>query len=116
MRKTGAFSIGFVAVVLFLIFFMLYRHRQAKRLAEVKAAQERMEGELQIARNIQMSMVPQTFPEIDGLDMFASMTPAREVGGDLYSYLLLGDKLYFSCFPQWGVPNRGLGILTDSIQ
>ena len=93
--RLRAFSIGFVAVVLFLIFFMLYRHRQAKRLAEVKAAQERMEGELQIARNIQMSMVPQTFPEIDGLDMFASMTPAREVGGDLYSYLLLGDKLYF---------------------
>ena len=93
--RLRAFSMGFVAVVLFLVFFMLYRHRQAKRLAEVKAAQERMEGELQIARNIQMSMVPQTFPEIDGLDMFASMTPAREVGGDLYSYLLLGDKLYF---------------------
>ena len=93
--RLRAFSIGFVAVVLFLVFFMLYRHRQAKRLAEVKAARERMEGELQIARNIQMSMVPQTFPEIEGLDMFASMTPAKEVGGDLYSYLLLGDKLYF---------------------
>jgi serine phosphatase RsbU (regulator of sigma subunit) len=93
--RLRAFSIGFVAVVLFLVFFMLYRHRQAKRLAEVKAAQERIEGELQIARNIQMSMVPQTFPEIDGLDMFASMTPAKEVGGDLYSYLQLGDKLYF---------------------
>jgi serine phosphatase RsbU (regulator of sigma subunit) len=93
--RLRAFSIGFVVVVLFLIFFMLYRHRQAKRLAEVMAARERIEGELQIARNIQMSMVPSVFPEIDGLDMFASMTPAKEVGGDLYSYLLLGDKLYF---------------------
>jgi serine phosphatase RsbU (regulator of sigma subunit) len=93
--RLRAFSIGFVAVVLSLIFFMLYRHRQAKRLAEVKAAQERMEGELQIARNIQKSMVPSVFPEIDGLDMFASMTPAKEVGGDLYGYLILGDQLYF---------------------
>ena len=93
--RLRAFSIGFVVVVVFLIFFMLYRHRQAKRLSEVKAARERMEGELQIARNIQKSMGPQTFPEIDGLDMFASMTPAKEVEGDLYSYLLLGEKLYF---------------------
>jgi len=93
--RLRAFSIGFVAVVLSLIFFMLYRHRQAKRLAKVKAAQERMEGELQIARNIQKSMVPSVFPEIDGLDMFASMKPAKEVGGDLYNYLLLDDKLYF---------------------
>ena len=32
---------------------------------------------------------------IEGIDMYASMTPAKEVGGDLYSYLLLDDKLYF---------------------
>ena len=32
---------------------------------------------------------------VEGLDMYASMTPAREVGGDLYCYLLKGDKLYF---------------------
>ena len=93
--RLRAFSIGFVAVVLFLIFFMRYRHRQTQRLAEVKAARERMEGELQIARNIQMSMVPSTFPEYDGLDMYATMATAKEVGGDLYSYLLNGQYLYF---------------------
>lgn len=93
--RLRAFSIGFVAVVLFLIFFMLYRHRQAKRLAEVKAARERMEGELQIARDIQQSMVPREFPESNKLDLFASMTPAKEVGGDLYDYILADDRLYF---------------------
>jgi sigma-B regulation protein RsbU (phosphoserine phosphatase) len=41
-------------------------------------------------------MVPSTFPERDGLDMYASMTPAKEVGGDLYGYVLIGDKLYFA--------------------
>jgi serine phosphatase RsbU (regulator of sigma subunit) len=40
-------------------------------------------------------MVPSTFPEIEGLDMYASMTPAREVGGDLYGYIMNEDKLYF---------------------
>jgi sigma-B regulation protein RsbU (phosphoserine phosphatase) len=40
-------------------------------------------------------MVPSQFPEYEGLDMYASMTPAREVGGDLYGYLVLDDKLYF---------------------
>ena len=54
-----------------------------------------MESELRIARNIQMSMVPSMFPDVDGLDMYASMTPAKEVGGDLYNYLQLDDKLYF---------------------
>ena len=62
----------------------------------MKAAQERIESELRIARDIQMSMVPSQFPDYEGLDMFASMTPAKEVGGDLYGYVLIGDKLYFA--------------------
>ena len=74
-------------------------HDQLKKaydqLEETTAAKERIESELRIARDIQKSMVPSVFPEIDGLDMFASMTPAKEVGGDLYSYILLDDKLYF---------------------
>ena len=40
-------------------------------------------------------MVPNTFPTREGLDMYASMTPAREVGGDLYGYVMIDDKLYF---------------------
>jgi len=39
--------------------------------------------------------VPSVFPNVEGLDMYASMTPAKEVGGDLYNYILLDDKLYF---------------------
>ena len=65
------------------------------QLEETTAAKERIESDLRIARNIQMSMVPSQFPEREDLDLFASMTPAKEVGGDLYGYLLLGDLLYF---------------------
>ncbi len=84
-----------VAIVLLTVVFVVYSIWR-RRAAKMKAAQDRIEGELQIARNIQMSMVPSVFPELEGLDMYASMSPAKEVGGDLYGYLLLGDKLYFA--------------------
>ena len=88
-----------IAIILLTVFFVVYtlhRKRAAKKLADMKAAQERIESELRIARDIQMSMVPSIFPEREGLDMFAQMTPAKEVGGDMYGYVLLGDKLYFA--------------------
>jgi sigma-B regulation protein RsbU (phosphoserine phosphatase) len=67
-------------------------------LKETTARKERIEGELRIAHDIQMGMVPSVFPpfpERKELDLHASMTPAREVGGDLYDYFMLDDKLYF---------------------
>ena len=65
------------------------------QLEETTAAKERIESDLRIARDIQRSMVPHQFPERDDLDLYASMTPAKEVGGDLYGYHLAGDQLYF---------------------
>ena len=96
-------------LILALVIYIFVLNRMSARLkkahGQLKVAydqlevttsiKERMESELRIARNIQMSMVPSVFPDIKGLDMYASMTPAKEVGGDLYNYLLLGDKLYF---------------------
>ena len=82
-------------VVMAVIIFIILRQRATRRLASLKAEQERMESELRIARDIQMSMVPCTFPQRDGLDMYAAMMPAREVGGDLYGYVMHGDMLYF---------------------
>ena len=90
-----ALVVTIIALSVFFVIFHTIRQRAAKRLAKVNAAKERMEGELNIARDIQRSMVPSQFPEYEGLDMYASMTPAREVGGDLYGYLVLDDKLYF---------------------
>ena len=53
-----------------------------------------LESELNVAHSIQMSMVPRRFPKREGLDLYGEMTPAKEVGGDLYSYVLKGDQLY----------------------
>ena len=96
-------------LIVFLIIYIIVRHRMGVRLAkahndlktaydqleETTTAKERMESELRIARDIQMSMVPSVFPSVEGIDMYASMTPAKEVGGDLYNFLRKGDKLYF---------------------
>ena len=84
-----------VAIALLTVFFIVYSLLR-RRAAKMKAAQQRIEGELQIARDIQMSMVPHTFPQREGLDMYASMTPAKEVGGDLYGYLIRDHMLYFA--------------------
>ena len=93
-RLWGA-VIGFGLITLFFIIYTLHRRRAAKRLADMKAAQERIESELRIARDIQMSMVPNNFPQYEGLDMYAEMNAAKEVGGDLYGYVLQGSNLHF---------------------
>ena len=59
---------------------------------------ERMENELHIAREIQMAMIPKTFPpfpEREDLDLAATILPAKEVGGDLYDFFIRDEKLFF---------------------
>ena len=94
-RQTNLVMAIIVIVLIAIVLFVLSRLQAARRLAGLKAEQERIESELRIARDIQMSMVPHEFPQREGLDMYASMSPAREVGGDLYGYVDNGDQLYF---------------------
>ena len=56
-------------------------------LYEELAGQERMKHELEIARNIQLESLPQTTPQIEGLDVAGTSIPAMEVGGDYYDFL-----------------------------
>ena len=58
-------------------------------------AKAALESELNIARDIQLSKVPTEFPERLDLDIFASMTPAKAVGGDLYDFFMRGNELLF---------------------
>jgi len=99
---------GGLLIIAFLAFYLYRRSRHMKKLAtayselehtyeqlkQTTEAKERIEGELLVARDIQMSMVPHTFPDRPGLDLYAEMTPAKEVGGDLYDFTLHGDLLY----------------------
>jgi len=61
-------------------------------LLQEKAEKERLEQELRIARQIQMSLLPQGPFKLEGLSVTAHCEPAREVGGDYYDYLPLGDR------------------------
>ena len=110
MQFWYAVGIAFVIIVALGVFLVL-RHRAAKKLKkantqlqeaydqleETTTAKERIESELRIARNIQMSMVPNVFPTCDHLDLFATMTPARQVGGDLYDVQLIDDQHLYFC-------------------
>ena len=96
-------------VISFLSFYLYRRQLAARRLKhayhqledaysrleETTTAKERIESELRIARDIQMSMVPQAFPKRSDLDLYGLMTPAKEVGGDLYDFEIIDNQLYF---------------------
>ncbi len=108
-----------IALVLLIIFFVIYtlhkrkaQHRLAaahQKLEEAHSklkiaydqleattkAKARIDSELRIARDIQRSIVPNIFPEHPRLDIYAYMMPAKEVGGDLYDFLVTEDHLYF---------------------
>jgi phosphoserine phosphatase RsbU/P len=69
-------------------------------LRETTATKERIESELKIASEIQMSILPRTFPpfpERTDFDIYATIKPAREVGGDFFDFFLIdGDHLFFT--------------------
>ena len=67
-------------------------------LRETTAAKEAIESELNIARTIQNSFLQKIFPAFPDrteFDLAAALDPAKEVGGDLYDFALMGDELYF---------------------
>ena len=68
--------------------------RYLDNLAKVTAEKERIGAELGVAARIQSSMLPSCFPAFPKrreFDIFASMTPAKEVGGDFYDFFLTDD-------------------------
>ena len=82
-----------------LVFIIWHAARDMMRLISSTARNERMEGELHIARAIQMAMLPQSWKEdgtqAAGIDLYAIVVPAREVGGDLYDFYRREDILFF---------------------
>ena len=72
--------------------FMIERYsRNERKLRKVSEEQARVDGELEVARNIQEEMIPRTFPTF----IYGSLEPAREVGGDLFDFYIRDGKLFF---------------------
>lgn len=66
-----------------------------KNLAAITAEKERIGAELNVATQIQASMLPSIFPKFSNRAEFcisASMAPAKEVGGDFYDFFMVDDR------------------------
>jgi phosphoserine phosphatase RsbU/P len=80
-----------------------------RQLTETTAVKERIESELKIAHDIQMSILPKIFPPFPDrmeFDIYAVIEPAREVGGDFYDFFFIDDKNF--CFVIGDVSGKGV--------
>lgn len=64
-------------------------------LKATTAANERYSSELNIASGIQNALLPKDFPDMENMSLHAFVKPAKEVGGDLYDFVVKDDKMYF---------------------
>lgn len=84
---------------LLVLFFIINRFaRNEKRLRQAGIKQTRIDSELHIASAIQQTMLPKTFPpfpERNDIDIYGSLVPAKEVGGDLFDFYIRDEKLFF---------------------
>ena len=67
-------------------------------LKNTTAQKASIESDLRIASGIQMGMLPEQFPtreDRDDVELYASLTPAKEVGGDLFDFYFRDEKLFF---------------------
>lgn len=81
-----------------LILIVWYAGRSNKRLIESTARNRSIENELNIARKIQMAMLPTRFPpfpDYPNLSAYGEVIPAKEVGGDLFDFYIRENKLFF---------------------
>jgi sigma-B regulation protein RsbU (phosphoserine phosphatase) len=77
-----------------------------EQVAKSAAEKQRLESELDVARNIQLGMLPKKI-DSPGYDVVGMMLPAKEVGGDFYDFFLVGeDKI---CFVVADVSGKGVG-------
>ncbi len=78
-------------------------------LTETTAAKERIQSELKVATDIQASLLPRLFPAFPDrpeFDIFATMDPAKEVGGDFYDFFFIDDNNL--CFIIADVADKGV--------
>ena len=84
-------------------------HAYSENLTKITAEKERISTELSLATKIQADMLPNIFPAFPDrpeFDIYASMTPAKEVGGDFYDYFLVDDD--HLCMVMADVSGKGI--------
>jgi len=107
IQKGDTSEIGELATSFIAMERMLQQY--LKDLEETTAARQRIESELNIAHEIQMSMIPKIFPPFPDrreFDLHAKLISAREVGGDFYDFYFLDDN--HLCFAIGDVSGKGI--------
>ncbi len=90
-------------------------------LQKTTAEKERIAGELEAANKIQTSMLPRLFPpypDMTHLDLYATMEPAKEVGGDFYDFYLIDENKFSFCIGDVsgkGIPAALFMVITRTI-
>ena len=101
LKRIGLIVFALMIIGLGLLVFIVYRSsRDMVRLVKSTAQNERMESELNVARTVQMSMLPKFQNDIKHnttlpCDIYGLVIPAKEVGGDLYDFYVKEDTLFF---------------------
>lgn len=92
-------SLFMLFVFLLLLYFIVMNSiRSIRRLADVSQKKQLMDRDMQVAGDIQRTMLPMTFPAFPDhpeVDIYARLVSARAVGGDLYDFFMRDDKLFF---------------------
>lgn len=96
--------------------FALENSRLTAAVAKEAAQKERLNAELEIAREVQERLFPQEFPNVDGLEYYGHCRPALGVGGDYYDFIELQDGKFG--FAIGDVSGKGIGasLMMASLQ
>jgi len=86
------------------------------RLAEEAAERRRMEQELALGRRIQVALIPETLPEIDGWQLFAENLPCRGVSGDIYNFIQREDGKLIVMIADVSGKGIAAALLTASLE
>ena len=121
INRTGVIvGILMLLGLIILALLLVYSAHTTTKLIASTEKNRRIEDELNIARTIQMAMLPKVFPPfMDRLDfnLYGMVNPAKEVGGDLYDFYVRQDHLFF-CIGDVsgkGVPAALVMAMTRSI-
>ena len=96
LRSVRIWLLSMVLVGIGLLAFIVIRvGKHLESLREVNAEKERTLTELRVASKIQQSMLPDDHLLHNEVNIYGSLHPAMEVGGDLFDYVIRDGKLYF---------------------
>jgi sigma-B regulation protein RsbU (phosphoserine phosphatase) len=95
LPMTGANALG-IAIFAFIIRNLITEKRTAAERESYRRELERTEYEMETARRIQQSFLPESPPQIKGVEFAALSLPARQVGGDFYDFIPVAED-------KWGI-------------